>query len=686
MSKLIYAPSASLIEGTYSGIKNADQAVNTVYHSVAFTGDGYMYTHGKKFRLFLVQNEGLTGISFNITNGTAQLLIDGVVVGSGTAVQSVTGDTIVAASTTNGAVTLTHKEYLSLNSPTQYGSNNQIPIITIDKYGHITAVSNGTTLDVTKVVANTTQTAGNYYLTGVTNSNAQNPIYSTNAYIDQNGNLYAATIYQNGSSISTLFAPMSHTSVEGDSSTLGHVYLHDTYDNSKDADSAYAATPKAVAGALSDAQQYTRNLMAAQDAMVFAGTITHEKVIVSHNTDLFEASNGVSTLDNIEYKTGYSFRFTTAGTFGTQEVEVGDMIIAVNDYNNEFSYSDWTIIQTNISGALTANSVLNGVLYASNSRTVQALALSNGVLTSNGSALSFVNKNTLWRPIKVNNNSIGTEELSLKTTGHVSYTVNNGEVTLSVDDASIIATAASLTLTQGNETFTYNPSTASNLLIGAGLTLEDTTVSGTTYKQLRHATGSTITSKLGKITTDAYGHVTSVEEVSSLPNAYSLSIKNNAGTSLLTYKGDANKVLKFLNGTDISLSLSENATTKEIEVTPSITHKYRPVQFYATSTASSSISLLANSVDTALTLVAGDNITLTHQDSNNTDLPAGTLVIHAEDTWRNIEAYKFVNNSLTRSSIGNNKLKFDDSLLIVGDELGICWTEIDANGTVTYVK
>jgi len=71
MSKLIYAPSASLIEGTYSGIKNADQAVNTVYHSVAFTGDGYMYTHGKKFRLFLVQNEGLTGISFNITNGTA---------------------------------------------------------------------------------------------------------------------------------------------------------------------------------------------------------------------------------------------------------------------------------------------------------------------------------------------------------------------------------------------------------------------------------------------------------------------------------------------------------------------------------------------------------------------------------------------------------------------------------------
>jgi len=47
---------------------------------------------------------------------------------------------------------------------------------------------------------------------------------------------------------------MSHTSVEGDSSTLGHVYLHDTYDNSKDADSAYAATPKAVAGALSDAQ------------------------------------------------------------------------------------------------------------------------------------------------------------------------------------------------------------------------------------------------------------------------------------------------------------------------------------------------------------------------------------------------------------------------------------------------
>jgi hypothetical protein len=38
--------------------------------------------------------------------------------GSGTVVQSVSGDTIVNATTTNGAVALTHKQYLNLNSAT----------------------------------------------------------------------------------------------------------------------------------------------------------------------------------------------------------------------------------------------------------------------------------------------------------------------------------------------------------------------------------------------------------------------------------------------------------------------------------------------------------------------------------------------------------------------------------------
>jgi len=64
MSKLIYSPTSTLIEGTYDGIKNRDHAVNPVYYSVAFTGDGYMYTHGRKFRLFTVANNEVEGLLF----------------------------------------------------------------------------------------------------------------------------------------------------------------------------------------------------------------------------------------------------------------------------------------------------------------------------------------------------------------------------------------------------------------------------------------------------------------------------------------------------------------------------------------------------------------------------------------------------------------------------------------------
>jgi hypothetical protein len=61
-------------------------------------------------------------------------------------------------------------------------------------------------------------------------------------------------------------------------------------------------------------------------------------------------------------------------------------------------------------------------------------------------------------------------------------------------------------------------------------------------------------------------------------------------------------------------------------------------------------------------------------------------MINAEDTWRNIEAYRFTSNTLSRSSIGSSSLQFSSDFLISNDELGLCWTEIDAQGQVTYVR
>jgi len=181
--------------------------------------------------------------------------------------------------------------------------------------------------------------------------------------------------------------------------------------------------------------------------MVFIGTVGADGVITAHNDTVAQGIvDGISTLANLDYKVGWTLRFVSAGTYQGQEVETGDMIIAVKKRGEDFSINDWTIIQTNISGALTATSNLDGLLYAGGSKIVSALALSNGILKSDGSTLSFVNPNTLWRDIKINNTSIGTEAFNLIAGNNISLSVNNGDITINAGAPDILATSSYLTI------------------------------------------------------------------------------------------------------------------------------------------------------------------------------------------------------------------------------------------------
>lgn len=681
MSKLIYSPTSTLLEGTYDGVKNADQARNPVYHSVAFTGDGFLYTHGKKFRLFNVIDDVVDGLLFQIERGVAGLYIDGTSIGTGTVVQTVTGDGVVTATTSAGAVTLGHASYLTAAQATTYGSATTIPIITVNQQGHITAISNSGTIDISKISASATTTQGVYHPVAVTDNTLQNPVYHANLSFDENGNLFANNYYIGANPLSSLFAPLSHTSVYATDQTYGHVTLMDTVDDTKDAASHIAATPKAVQAGINAANQYSEELFAAQDAMVFVGTINADGTITSHNTTILPtAIDNTTLMTGTEYKVGWTFRFVQAGTFSGQDVEVGDMIIAVRNKGNEFAISDWTIIQTNISGALTANSNLNGLLYANNSRVVNALALSSGILSYNGTNLSFINPNTTWRDIQVEGTSIGTNILNLVAGNAINITAVDGETTIAVNASSIIQTSAALAIEQGNVQFSYAPTAAATLTIGNGLTLS---VANSAYT-LQHAAGTAITRKLGSITTDSFGHVTSVEEVSKLPNPYKLTINGNS-TQAIEYDGAAAKVLNFKDGTDFTFSV-ETETNGDKTIKGSVTHKYRGVQFFPTLDSQSATPLLANNVNTAFTLIGGTNVSLSNTAINGDSLPAGTLMISAEDTWRDIQVYKFQSNLLSRSSIGTSIFKLDDDFIMVGDEVGISWTEIDDEGRITYVK
>lgn len=79
--------------------------------------------------------------------------------------------------------------------------------------------------------------------------------------------------------------------------------------------------------------------MAANDAMIFKGTLG--------------TGGTVTALPTTGYSAGWTYKVITAGSYAGQTCEVGDMIIAVKDYATATANSDWTVVQTNIDGAVT---------------------------------------------------------------------------------------------------------------------------------------------------------------------------------------------------------------------------------------------------------------------------------------------------------------------------------------------
>ena len=124
--------------------------------------------------------------------------------------------------------------------------------------------------------------------------------------------------------------------------------------------------PTAVAG-VSNTQiantQYVNtaisNAIAASDAMIFKGTL---------------GTGGTRTTLPTTYKTGWTYRVISAGTYAGQQCEIGDLVIALVDRSGSGNVnSDWTVAQTNINGAITNMSGSNPIQVtgSGSSRTVQ---------------------------------------------------------------------------------------------------------------------------------------------------------------------------------------------------------------------------------------------------------------------------------------------------------------------------
>lgn len=168
-----------------------------------------------------------------------------------------------------------------------------------------------------------------------------------------------------------------------------------------DGSDGIAATPLAVKTALEQAKTYTDNSFAANDAMLFKGTIG--------------TGGTVTELPTSGYKKGWTYRVITKGTYATHNCEIGDLIIAIEDgpeTQQSARGTDWTVAQTNIDGAVVANGDLTaeGLVLGNGNKTVKVLSkgTSGQILKSTGSGVEWAD-NKVANTLTVKLNS-GTSE------------------------------------------------------------------------------------------------------------------------------------------------------------------------------------------------------------------------------------------------------------------------------------
>ena len=144
------------------------------------------------------------------------------------------------------------------------------------------------------------------------------------------------------------------------------------------------------------------------DAMVIKGTLG--------------TGGDFTSLPTYGYVVGWSYKIITAGTYAGYTCEVGDLIYATNDgplSGSSVINSDWSVIQSNIVGAISASTGLTAnQLVIGNSYAVSSLAAG-----SNGQVLKMINGRPGW---STDNNDNTTYTFTSGTGGTFKVTPSNG--------------------------------------------------------------------------------------------------------------------------------------------------------------------------------------------------------------------------------------------------------------------
>ena len=639
MSKLIYAKTKAGFEKGYS----AQDRTDVIDKSLVFIEEGYFWTHGQYFHLFnaedillkSVRNDNKVTIT-DSNKGTVELdigLYDSTTVGP------------LSTSVTKGVVTISHDEVLGVETksgPTKDSNTSiKVPQLIFDKYGHYNStVERTATLNQVLTTINSSSTRFNLVGSGSDGTTTESLTKSTGITFTGSGDLYARNLYEGGAKLDTIYAPIGHVDVKATGEVLGHVTLSDSTSTDSGAGNSVAATPKAVKAVY----DYAKSIISAGDAMIFKGVINAGGVIAGEDTF-------ANTIDKLTYyKAGWTFRVNVKQTlpnFGN--LEVGDLIMAIADSTTGYKFTDWTVAQTDIDGAVTSVADLTeGQLILGNgNKTVSAFGLGgkNTYLTSTGSALS-------WETITYSGLGIsggGTNKGTFKAVGSALKSIDftNG--------LQVTGTTANLTVGHSNS-------------ITAQTTLA-----------------------LRKVSYDSHGHITGSEIVTTLPTEKSISFSGgDKPTISKTFDGSEALSVKLSVGGHLALNTKH--TTGGIEYALSMSNKYRPVSFHATHSAEVT-SLLTDTKSNALVFAPGNANMSIKTDST------GKLIFTSVNTWRNVTAYQLTAaggqsfGTMLSQSIETDDLQFGSEFMWVdsgksglqaGKELKLGWAEVNDAGVITY--
>jgi hypothetical protein len=153
----------------------------------------------------------------------------------------------------------------------------------------------------------------------------------TNVQISSTGTISATDTKYSAATTSAagLMSAADKTKLDGIATGANKI----TVDSAMSSTSTNPVQNKVVNAAISDA-------IAASDAMIFKGTL---------------GTDGTITALPTTYKTGWTYRVITAGTYAGNKCEIGDLIIALVDRAGSGNVNaDWTVAQTNIDGAITS--------------------------------------------------------------------------------------------------------------------------------------------------------------------------------------------------------------------------------------------------------------------------------------------------------------------------------------------